>query len=89
MRPAALAAVKLRGVKQREIVRLLGEAAPEALALEDLEEQLPGARVTVRALAERGIVEVESAPRAGALQYPGIADGLGTCPTLSAAVIST
>ena len=73
--PGGVAAVKLRGVKQREIVRLLGEAAPEALALEDLEEQLPGARVTVRALAERGIVEVESAPRAGALQYPGIADG--------------
>ena len=71
------AAVKLRGVKQREIVRLLGEAAPEALALEDLEEQMPGARVTVRALAERGIVEVESASRAGALQYPGIADGAG------------
>ncbi len=73
--PGGAAAVKLRGVKQREIVRLLGEAAPEALALEDLEEQLPGARVTVRALAERGIVEVESAPRAGAMQYPGIADG--------------
>ena len=73
--PGGVAAVKLRGVKQREIVRLLREAAPEALALEDLEEQLPGARVTVRALAERGIVEVESAPRAGALQYPGIADG--------------
>ena len=36
---------------------------------------MPGARVTVRALAERGIVEVESASRAGALQYPGIADG--------------
>jgi primosomal protein N' (replication factor Y) len=73
--PGGAAAVKLRGVKQREIVRLLGEAAPEALALEDLEEQLPGARVTLRALAERGIVEVESAPRAGAMQYPGIADG--------------
>ncbi len=75
--PGGAAAVKLRGVKQREIVRLLGEAAPEALALEDLEEQLPGARVTVRALAERGVVEVESAPRAGAMQYPGIADGAG------------
>ena len=73
--PGGAAAAKLRGVKQREIVRLLGEAAPEALALEDLEEQLPGARVAVRALAERGIVEVESAPRAGAMQYPGIADG--------------
>ena len=73
--PGGMAAVKLRGVKQREIVRLLGEAAPEARALEDLEEQLPGARVTVRALAERGIVEVESAPRAGAEQYPGLADG--------------
>ncbi len=72
--PGGLAAVKLRGVKQREIVRLLGEAAPEALALEDLEEQLPGARVAVRALADRGIVEVESAPRTGAMQYPGIAD---------------
>ncbi|MGA8567425.1 MAG: primosomal protein N', partial [Candidatus Binataceae bacterium] len=72
--PGGLAVVKLRGVKQREIVRLLGEAAPEALALEDLEEQLPGARVAVRALADRGIVEVESAPRTGAMQYPGIAD---------------
>jgi len=73
--PGGVAAVKLRGVKQREIVRLLGEAAPEALALEDLEEQLPGARITVRALAERGIVEIESSPRAGAMQYPGIANG--------------
>ena len=71
--PGGLAAVKLRGVKQREIVRLLGEAAPEALALEELEERMPGARVAVRALAERGIVEVESAPRAGIMPYPGIA----------------
>jgi primosomal protein N' (replication factor Y) (superfamily II helicase) len=73
--PGAVAEVKLRSAKQREIVRLVGEAAPEALALEDLEEQIPGARVTVRALAERGVVEVESAPRAGVGQYPGLTDG--------------
>jgi primosomal protein N' (replication factor Y) len=75
--PGARAALKLRGAKQREIVRLLGEAAPEALALEELEEQIPGARAAVRALAERGIVEVESAPRAGASQYPGSAEVSG------------
>ncbi len=72
--PGARAATKLRGARQREIMRLLGEAAPEALALEELEEQIPGARVAVRALAERGIVEVESAPRTGAMRYPGSAD---------------
>jgi primosomal protein N' (replication factor Y) (superfamily II helicase) len=68
------AAAKLRGVKQREVVRLLGEAAPEALGLEELEERIPGARVVVRALAERGIAEVESASRAGA---PYSRDGVG------------
>ena len=71
--PGAAATVKLRGAKQREIVRMLGEAAPEALALEELEERIPGARVAVRALKERGIVEVESAPRASAMPYAGIA----------------
>jgi primosomal protein N' (replication factor Y) (superfamily II helicase) len=71
--PGAAATAKLRGAKQREIVRLLGEAAPEALALEELEERIPGARVAVRALAERGIVEVESAPRLSTMLHPGIA----------------
>jgi primosomal protein N' (replication factor Y) len=75
--PGALAAAKPRGARQREIVRLLGEAAPDALALEDLEERLPGARAAVRALAERGIVEVESAPRTGVPSYPEIATGGG------------
>ena len=64
--------MKLRGANQREIVRLLGEAAPEPLALEELEERIPGARAAVRALAERGIVEVEAAPRAGAPAYPRV-----------------
>ncbi|HVB79187.1 MAG TPA: primosomal protein N' [Candidatus Binataceae bacterium] len=73
--PGGPAAMKLRGVKQREIVRLLGEAAPEALTLEDLEERIPGARVAVRALAERGIVEVEAAPRTGATPYPDLTTG--------------
>jgi primosomal protein N' (replication factor Y) len=71
---SAAAAAKLRGVKQREVVRLLAEAAPEALALEELDERIPGARAAVRALAERGIVEVESASRAGT-PYSG--DGTG------------
>jgi len=75
--PGARAATKLRGANQREIVRLLGEAAPEALALEELEERIPGARAAVRALAERGIVEVESAPRTGATPYPGGAEESG------------
>jgi primosomal protein N' (replication factor Y) (superfamily II helicase) len=70
--PGGLAAVILRGANQREIVRLLGEAAPEPLALEELEERIPGARAAVRALAERGIVEVEAAPRAGAPPYPRV-----------------
>ena len=70
--PDGAAAVKLRGAKQREIVRLLGEAAPEPLALEELEERIPGARAAVRALAERGIVEVEAAPRAGAPLDPRV-----------------
>jgi primosomal protein N' (replication factor Y) len=72
---SAAAAAKLRGVKQREVVRLLAEAAPEALALEELDERIPGARAAVRALAERGIVEVESASRAGTPPYSG--DGAG------------
>jgi len=75
--PGARAATKLRGATQREILRLLGEAVPEALALEELEERIPGARAAVRALAERGIVEVESAPRIGATLYPGGADESG------------
>ncbi len=70
----AAAAMKLRGAKQREIVRLLGEVAPEALTLEELEERIPGARAAARALAERGIVEVEPASRAHT--YPGIAADL-------------
>jgi primosomal protein N' (replication factor Y) (superfamily II helicase) len=69
--PGAAATAKLRGANQREIVRLLAEAAPDALALEELEERIPGARVAVRAMAERGIVEVESAPRPGTMLYPG------------------
>jgi primosomal protein N' (replication factor Y) len=69
------AATKLRSVKQREVVRLLAEAAPEALALEELDKRIPGARAAVRALAERGIVEVESASRAGKPPYSG--DGTG------------
>jgi primosomal protein N' (replication factor Y) (superfamily II helicase) len=73
--PGASAAAKPRGVRQREIVRLLGEAAPDALAFEDLEERLPGARAAVRALAERGIVEVESAPRTSLRSYPEVATG--------------
>jgi primosomal protein N' (replication factor Y) (superfamily II helicase) len=71
----AAAAAKVRGVKQREVVRLLAEAAPEALALEELDERIPGARAAVRALAERGIVEVESGARAGTPPYSG--DGAG------------
>ena len=70
--PGAAMTAKLRGIKQREIVRVLSEAAPEALALEELEERIPGARIVLRALKERGIVEVESAPRAR-VPYPGIA----------------
>jgi primosomal protein N' (replication factor Y) len=73
--PGAGTATKLRGAKQREILRLLGEAAPETLTFEDLEERIPGARVAVRALAERGIVEVEASPRTGAIPYPGIVTG--------------
>jgi primosomal protein N' (replication factor Y) len=73
--PGAGAATKLRGAKQREIVRALGEAAPEALTLEELAERIPGAHVAVRALAERGIVEVEAVPRTGASPYPGIVMG--------------
>ena len=68
--PGADTAMKLRGLKQLEIVRLLGEAAPEALALEELEERIPGVRATVRALAERGIVEVESRLHAGVPRFP-------------------
>ena len=73
--PGALSssAIKLRGANQREIMRLLGEAAPQALVLEELEERVPGARAAVRALVKRGVVEVESAARTAALSYPDIA----------------
>jgi len=70
-------AVKLRGVNQREIVRLLDEAAPQALGLEELEEQVPGARAAVRALARRGVVEVESAPRTAAAPWANVGDAIG------------
>jgi primosomal protein N' (replication factor Y) len=70
--PGARAATKLRGATQRKIVRLLDEAAPEACALEELEERIPGARAAVRALAERGIVEIESALRTSAMPHPEI-----------------
>jgi len=55
---------KVRGQKQREIVRLLAEAAPEAVALENLEQRIPGARIITRALAARGLVTIEPASEA-------------------------
>lgn len=58
------AAARLRGGTQRAVVGALGEAAPDAVALEDLEGRIPGARAVVRALQRRGIVELDSAPRA-------------------------
>jgi len=77
--PGALSssAIKLRGANQREIVRLFAEAAPQALALEDLEEQVPGARAAVRALAGRGVLEIDSAPRSVAAPCPDAAESAG------------
>jgi primosomal protein N' (replication factor Y) (superfamily II helicase) len=84
--PGVHAAMKIRGPRQREIMRLLSEVAPEPLALEELEERMPGARVLVRALAERGMVEIESAPRASASPYPGIADEIAAVSAMSDAI---
>ncbi len=52
---------RLRGQKQCELVRLLAEAAPEPVALAELERRVPGARIVARALAARGIVTTEPA----------------------------
>src|SRR6266849_3956067 len=48
---------KLRGRKQRGILQRLAQAAGK-LRLDEIEAELPGARVALRAMAQRGIVEI-------------------------------
>ncbi|MGH7931827.1 MAG: replication restart helicase PriA, partial [Candidatus Binataceae bacterium] len=57
---------KPRGAKQREIARVLGEHG-NAASLNELEAVIPNARVTVRTMADRGLVEL-AAPHAGTLR---------------------
>ncbi len=73
---------KLRSQRQRELVRLLAEAAPEAVALADIERRMPGSRIAARALAARAIVKIE--PAAGPASDPD-----GTQPADGPAGLST
>ncbi len=54
-----------RGTRQREILTLLEKAPGVQLPLAELERAAPGARITVRSLAQRGLLELAEA--AGAL----------------------
>jgi primosomal protein N' (replication factor Y) (superfamily II helicase) len=57
------AELRLRGSRQRDVVDALSIAAPAAVALEDLERRIPGARAAIRILERRGIVAKDRAPR--------------------------
>ncbi len=72
MPDAGAGAAKLRGAKQRAVIEALGEAAPDAVPLDDLDEQVPGARAIVHALRRRGLVTLES--DASAVAAPSSAD---------------
>lgn len=65
--------VKLRGAKQRELLKLLAEAAPDSVPIEELEARVPGARIACRAMQQRGLVRIESAPRAEAPESRAVA----------------
>jgi primosomal protein N' (replication factor Y) len=67
---AGAAAATVRGAKRRVVIDALDEAAPEPIALEDLEERISGARAIVHALERRGLVILESAPAAGVPSRP-------------------
>lgn len=63
---------KLRGTKQRAVIDALAEAAPDAIALEEMEERVPGARAILRALRRRGLVTLEAAEACGGVSsLPG------------------
>ena len=64
--------VKLRGTKQRQLMELLAEAAPDAVPVEELEARIPGARVVCRAMQQRGLVRIESRPGTGAPESRGV-----------------
>jgi len=51
---------KLRGRKQRAIMQRLAQGTGK-LRLDEIEAELPGATVTLRAMAQRGIVEIVAA----------------------------
>ena len=59
---------KLRSQRQRELVRLLAEAAPDSVPLAEIERRIPGSRIVARALAARAIVTIE--PAAGVASDP-------------------
>jgi primosomal protein N' (replication factor Y) len=71
--PGAAAVARLRGSKQREIFRLLAEAAPDAMPIGELDSRVAGARIACRAMKERGLVQIESAQRADASEGGGAA----------------
>jgi len=59
---AGAEAHKLRGRKQRAIMQKLAEAGAEGnLRLDEIEAEIPGATVALRAMAQRGIVEIVAA----------------------------
>ncbi len=60
----------LRGIKQREIIRILEStrilAGAPGIGVAELEAQVAGARATLKALAKRGVVEIVEGARAAA-----------------------
>jgi primosomal protein N' (replication factor Y) len=74
------AAAKLRGTKQRAVIGALAEAAPDAVALDDLEESVPGARAIVHALKRRGFITLESLSAVNAERHPDGLEGAASAP---------
>jgi primosomal protein N' (replication factor Y) len=56
-------APSLRGPRQREVLAQLEQAPSSQLTLEELERAAPGAKTTLRMLAQRGFVELTEAAR--------------------------
>jgi len=82
LRDGSLSA-KMRGRVQREILARLIAAEPHGLTLSKLEEDFPGARAAVRAMAQRGLAEIISDDSAAVIAdsapaKPGMPDGDAT-----------
>ncbi len=80
---AGVSASSVRGARQRAILARLGPAGAGGIDLATLVEELPAARVAVRAMARRGLVEmIDGAARPSARAAPfADADGALPAPT--------